>query len=248
MSGGLCVIKVTGDAIESPAAAGQLAEAIAEISEKQRPIVVHGGGRIIDRWASRMGLQAQFQDGLRVTDEPMLQIAEMVLCGQVNKRMVLALLAQGVDALGLSGIDRGLLRAERLSPRLGWVGRVVKVRGEILKEMGDEGIIPVIAPIAAGPDGRYNVNADHAAGAIAAAVGAAQAVFLTNVPGVLAEGTLAPRLDAAQARQMIAQGAIHGGMIPKVHAALEALESGAARVVITDLAGLRLDTGTALVR
>jgi acetylglutamate kinase len=130
---------------------------------------------------------------------------------------------------------------------LGFVGKAVDVRADLLLGLCAEGVVPVISPISAGPEGRYNVNADHAAGAIAGAIHAAKVIFLTNVSGVQANGKLAERLTAAETHQLIADQIITGGMIPKVNAALEALESGAAEVVITDLAGLHAGSGTAFI-
>jgi acetylglutamate kinase len=161
--------------------------------------------------------------------------------------LVRALLAAGVDALGLSGADRGLLRVEQWSPELGRVGRIASVRAEVLHDLIGQGVVPVISPVSAGPDGAYNVNADHAAGAIAAAVRAENVAFVTNVPGVQAEGAALPAMSAAEVQRLIAEGVIHGGMIPKVSAALDALGSGVAAVVITDLTGLCDGTGTLIV-
>ncbi len=247
MSGSPIVIKVSGDYVEQPEMAAQLAKAVANLAGRQPCVLVHGGGRAIDEWLKRLGIQPAYQNGLRVTDERTLEVAEMILSGQVNKRLTMALLGQNVDALGMSGVDRGLIRAEPLSPELGRVGRVAQVRAEVLLDLCAQGVVPVISPISSGADGRYNLNADHVAGAIAGAVQAARVIFLTNVPGVQVDGSIVTCLAAAQAQGLIAGGVITGGMIPKINAALEALASGAAEVVITDLAGLLAGTGTAFV-
>ncbi len=210
-------------------------------------IVVHGGGRAIDALMAALQIEPQYVDGQRVTDDAALDAAEMVLSASVNKRLVLALLGAGADALGLSGVDRGLIRVEPWGANMGRVGRIVSVRADVLGGLLAEGVTPVLSPISAGPDGRYNVNADHAAGAVAAAVGAARAVFVTNVPGVQTNGAAAPRLTRAEVDALIADGTIHGGMIPKVRAALGALDAGVPQAVITDLAGLHAGAGTAIV-
>jgi acetylglutamate kinase len=210
-------------------------------------VLVHGGGRAINEVGQRFGLQPSYVNGQRVTDAAALDVAEMVLSGKVNKELVRALLAAGVDALGLSGVDRGLLRVEPWSPDLGRVGRVVAVRADVLHGLCAAGVVPVISPISLGTDGAYNVNADHAAGAIAAALEAAGAVFVTNVPGVQVNGAVAPCLTLAETNRLIEQGVITGGMIPKVQAALAAIEAGVSRAVITDLPGLAAGVGTEFV-
>lgn len=242
------VIKVSGDYVEKAELVTALAKSVAGISKQQPCIMVHGGGRAIDEWLKKAGIQPNFHNGLRVTDEATLEIAEMVLSGLVNKRLVTALLAEGVDALGMSGVDRGMIRVEPVSAELGRVGQITSVRDDVLRGFVGQGVTPVISPISIGVDGRYNVNADHAAGAVACAVEAARAIFLTNVPGVLVDGSLAERLSAAETHRLIETGVISGGMIPKVTAALDALESGAAEVMIADLDGLAVGRGTVFVK
>src|SRR5574341_473995 len=242
------VVKVGGNELDKPGFVAALAQAIAPLQREKPCIVVHGGGRRVDDLLARLDIQPQYAPGgQRITDEATLEIVEMVLSGQVNKRIVRALLAAGVDAEGLSGVDRGLLQVELCSPELGRVGRVTSVRADVLHDLIERGVVPVISPISAGPDGAYNVNADHAAGAIAASVRAEYVAFVTNVPGVLAEGTAVPRLSADEVHRLIEQGVIHGGMIPKVNAALDALSSAVQAVVITDLAGLGNGAGTRIV-
>jgi len=171
-----------------------------------------------------------------------------VLAGRVNKRLVAALTASGVDAFGMSGVDRGAVKAEKLqhpAGDLGWVGRVVAVRVEVFRRLLDDGITPVLSPICWGADGEiFNVNADHVALAVARALAAERLVFVSNVPGVLVEGRLIPRLTPKQAEALIAEGAITGGMVPKVRSALEAVAGGVASVCITNLPGLSRGTGT----
>jgi acetylglutamate kinase len=241
------VIKVGGNDLDRPGFVEALAGAIAQVQTRKPCVLVHGGGRAINEIGQLFGLQPSYVNGQRVTDAAALDVAEMVLSGKVNKELVRALLAAGVDALGLSGVDRRLLRVEPWSPDLGRVGRIVAVRADVLRGLCAEGIVPVISPISLGADGAYNVNADHAAGAIAAALEAAGAVFVTNVPGVQVNGAVTPCLTLAEANRLIEQGVITGGMIPKVQAALAAVEAGVSRAVITDLPGLAAGTGTQFV-
>ena len=194
-----------------------------------------------------MGIEPHYLDGVRITDAPSLKVVEMVLCGTVNKRLVRTLIAAGVDALGLSGVDRGLVRAEKMqhpSQDMGFTGSVVSVRGEVLQALLSNGITPVIAPVCLGEDSNLNVNADHVAGAVAAAVGASRVVFLTNVEGVLVNDKVVPTLTPAKTQSLIADGTIFGGMIPKVQTALHALDTGVQQAVITNLIGLKNATGT----
>lgn len=241
------VIKVGGNDLDREGFIPTLVEAIADLQQTRPCIVVHGGGQTINALLDALGIQPTYVDGQRITDAQTLDAAEMVLSGQVNKRLTLALNAAGVDALGLSGVDRNLLRVKPWGGSLGLVGRIVGVRTEVLRDLCAENVVPVISPISAGPEGRYNVNADHAAGAIAGALETAYAAFVTNVPGVQVEGDIAPRLTAAEVTSLIAQGIIYGGMIPKVNAALDALKQGVRRAVITDLPGLRAGSGTAII-
>lgn len=241
------VLKIGGNELDDPAFVSDLARVVAGMAA--RPVLVHGGGKEVGIVQRALGGEPRFVAGLRVTDEAALQAAEMVLCGAVSTRLVAALLAAGADALGLSGVDRGLIRVEKLAhPEgdLGRVGRPVAVRAEVLREALGQGIVPVIAPISLGPDGPYNVNADEAAGAIAAALGDAEVTFVTNVPGVMAGGAVAPHLSAGEVTALIADGTINGGMIPKVRAALTALDAGVRTARIVNLAGLSVGGGTVI--
>lgn len=241
------VIKIGGNEMDRPGFFDQLAQAVATVQQRTPCILVHGGGQAINRLQARLGLQAVYHNGQRVTDDAALEAAEMVLSGQVNKQIVLALLRAGVDAIGISGVDRGLLTVKPWAPEMGRVGRIVSVRTASLFELCALNVVPVISPISSGPDGTYNVNADHAAGAIAGALKAAHAAFVTNVPGVRVGEAIAPTLSVAEAEDLIAQGIIHGGMIPKVQAALAAVANGVRQAVITDLPGLAAGTGTVFV-
>jgi acetylglutamate kinase len=245
----MLVIKIGGNELDEPDFVDRLGQTIAALTEAV--ILVHGGGKEIRELQSKLGLQAQYINGLRVTDAASLDIVKMVLAGRINKRLVSSLLAAGVDAFGMSGIDRASIKAEKLeSPEgdLGLVGRVVQVRSEVFKRLLEDGTIPVLSPICYGPDGStFNVNADHVAQALAIAMQAEVLVFVSNVPGVLAEDKLLPRLTAAEVEQLIKEKVIVGGMIPKVQSALQAVEGGVVAVRITNLAGLKAGTGTTLV-
>ncbi|MFQ6058939.1 MAG: acetylglutamate kinase [Anaerolineae bacterium] len=242
------VIKIGGKEVDNPHFLAQLAEVIRTM--EARPVVVHGGGREIARLQERLGIKPRFVEGLRVTDEASLELVQMVLSGLVNKRLVAHLVAAGVEALGLSGVDLGLIRVERMRhPRgdLGRVGQIVEVRGQVLADLLARGIVPVVSPVSLGRDGlTYNVNADHAGLAIARAIGAASLVFVTDVPGVLIEGRVVGQLTATEAGELIASGVIAGGMVPKVRSALEAVADGV-QARITDLAGLGQGGGTTFV-
>ena len=241
------VLKIGGNELDDAQFVRQLAQAVAAM--RPAPVLVHGGGKEIGIIQKALGGEPRFVAGLRVTDETALQAAEMVLCGSVATRLAAALSAAGADVQGLSGVDRGLIRVEKQAhPEgdLGRVGRPVAVRAGVLLDLLRRGVVPVVAPISLGPDGPYNVNADEAAGAIAAAVGAAEVVFITNVPGVMVGGERAPQLTRAQVEALIADGTISGGMIPKVRAALSALDAGVRAARITSLAGLGQDAGTVI--
>jgi acetylglutamate kinase len=202
------------------------------------PIVVHGGGPQIGQMLQRLGIKSNFVNGLRVTDRETMEVVEMVLAGTVNKQLVAAINAAGSSAVGLSGKDGGLIRARKLTRNgeLGFVGEPERIEVAVLTALRQSDIIPVIAPVGIGADGEtYNINADTVAGAIAAAVTAKRFLLLTDVPGVLdGEKRLIPELTAAEARRLIADGTISGGMIPKVETCLEAIEGGAEGAVILD--------------
>ena len=197
------------------------------------PVLVHGGGPEITRMLDRVGKKTRFEQGLRVTDDETMEIVEMVLAGRANKALVTFIGGAGGSAVGLSGKDAGLLRARRLHGPvdLGLVGEVVEIRPQIIQTISDAGHIPVIASVGAGEGGEsLNLNADHAAGSLAAALGASKMIILTDVPGVMRSEDGASRLisslTAGEARRLIADGTISRGMIPKVEACLMALDRG----------------------
>jgi acetylglutamate kinase len=211
-------------------------DAVVTLADAGHPLVlVHGGGPIVGEWAERLGMETRFVRGLRVTDEATRDLALAVLCGLVNARIVASLIGRGVGAVGLTGVDGGILRAEREDAALGFVGRVSLVDSGLLEELLDAGRLPVVAPAAlARDDGQIlNVNGDGAAGAIAASVGARLLVFVTDVPGVRGkDGRVIPRLDAERARSLVDDGTIEGGMLPKVEACLIAAAAGCRAAIL----------------
>jgi len=234
------VLKIGGGEVEDDQFLHAFAERVKAF--ELPPVIVHGGGKSIAEALNRMGIEFQFVDGLRVTDGDSVRVVEMVLSGFVNKRVVAVLVEAGVRAIGLSGKDLGLLRAEKLYQAgrdLGYVGRITSVNSAALRMLLEGGLVPVISPVSLGEGAiTYNVNADHAALAVAKALGAAALVFVTDVPGVMVGGQVVEELAAAEVEKLIAAGIIYGGMIPKVRSALEAVEAGIQRTYITDLAGL----------
>lgn len=214
-------------------------------------IMVHGGGVEITDLQRKLGITPRYVDGVRITDIQSLHVVEMVLCGLVNTRVVGQLLAGGIEAQGLSGIDRGLLRAvpmQHETEDMQFTGEITDVRADLLLQMVSAGITPVVTPVCLGDEGQpLNVNADHVTGAIAAAVDAARVVFITNVEGVMENGEVRRTLTPAEVERMIAEEVIFGGMIPKVRTALATLEKGIPKAVITNLKGLRTHGGTVLL-
>ena len=242
------IIKIGGNEMNAPGFLEELAAQLAQLAAAEPLVVVHGGGQDIAALQARLGLEPVKVDGLRVTDAESLAVAQMVLSGHTNKAIVVALLSAGVDAVGFSGVDGGLLRCRKKqhpTADLGLVGEITAVRADFLEHFAARGIVPVISPISLGEDGQtYNVNADEAAGAIAAALKADRLDFVSNVPGVLAGGELLPALTTVAAEALIADGTVTGGMIPKVRTALDALGRGVPRVRIVNLAGLSASGGT----
>ena len=243
------VIKIGGHELDSVAYLAELAQIIHDMNVPT--IIVHGGGKEISTLQQRLAIEPRFVDGVRVTDAESLALVEMILCGTVNKRLVRTLVNAGVNALGLSGVDGGMISAGKLlheSVDMGFTGEVTAIRVDLLLNLLEIGITPIIAPICLGVDNNFNVNADHVAGAVAAAVEAERLVFLSNVEGVLNDGKLIEMLTPVQAEALIADGTIFGGMIPKVRTALGALDDDVAQAAITNLAGLRTNGGTVFTK
>lgn len=204
-------------------------------------VLVHGGGPEINKMLEKIGKESKFVDGLRYTDEETMEVVQMVLTGKLNKDIVGILLQKGGKAVGLSGVDSGLLRAVKTTKDLGFVGEVTQVHPEIITSLLDKGFIPVVSTVALGEQGddsRYNINADTAAAKIAVALKAEKFVQLTNVPGVLRNiddpTTLIKRIEKTALGSLKATGIIAGGMIPKIDCCLTALEGGVPRTHIID--------------
>lgn len=240
------VLKVGGNELDDPAFVTELVQAVAALPEP--PVLVHGGGKEISQLGLDLGLVATFVGGMRVTDAPMLRLAVMVMAGLANKRLVAAFQGAGVRAVGVSGVDLGMLQVSRWQQAggdLGFVGHVDAVDTDSLHSLLDLGVV-ILSPISADTVGQlYNVNADHVAQAVARALRAEALVFVTNVPGVLRDGETLPHLTRADIDRLIKGGVIAGGMVAKVRAALDAIGDGVDRVRIVNLAGLA-DGGTAI--
>ncbi len=235
--GATVVIKLGGHAMGTPDAMANFARDVVLMQQVGvNPVVVHGGGPMINQLLKRLGVVSEFRDGKRVTDQETVEVVEMVLAGTVNKRIVQAINSQGGRGIGLSGKDARLMICEVDAPELGFVGRPVELNVDFLRDLHRAEIIPVIAPIGAGRDGAtYNVNGDTAAGAIAAALKADRLLLLTDVSGVKnADGEVVTEITPDVVREMTASGVIAGGMIPKTQTALSAMEGGVRGVVILD--------------
>ena len=240
------VLKIGGNELDDPEFLRSLAQFVARLGEPV--VIVHGGGKAIAELQAKLGLVAQKVDGLRITDSESLAVVQMVLSGQANKLIVTALLTAGVDAVGLSGVDGGVLRCQKKqhpTADLGFVGTITQVRTSVLHTLLAQRITTVLSPISLGEDGQiYNVNADEAASAVALALNARLLDFISNVPGVLLEGQVIPQLTSVQTEKLISDGVVNGGMIPKVRAALSAVASGVPQARIVNLAGLASAGGT----
>ncbi len=206
-----------------------------------KPIIVHGGGKEISRWVSKVGMEPKFINGLRVTDEPTMELAEMVL-GKVNKELVQMVESLGVRAIGLSGKDGGLLNVTKKYSNgedIGYVGEIQKVNADILWDLLDKDFLPIVCPIGLDDSFHtYNINADDAACAIARAMNAEKLAFLTDIEGVYKDpsdpSTLISELQISEAKEFIEKGYIGGGMLPKLNNCIDAIENGVSRVHILD--------------
>lgn len=224
------VVKIGGSTLGSHDTS--LSDLVALQNEGTAVVVVHGGGNTISQWMQRQGIPPRFVNGLRVTDAPSLDIVVAVLTGLINKELVSLLHRFGGRAIGISGIDGGLLEAYIANPELGYVGEITRVNSEPLRSILDGGYIPVVAPLAThrqdGSEhsgGPLNINSDTVAGELAHALGAQRLIFLTDVEGVMdGSGRLIRRLDLRRANILLRSGVIRGGMIPKLAACLRALE------------------------
>ncbi|MGR3617013.1 MAG: acetylglutamate kinase [Paracoccaceae bacterium] len=235
--GAIVVIKLGGHAMGSDEAMDSFARDIVLMQQVGvNPVIVHGGGPMINAMLERLNIQSEFVNGKRVTDKATVEVVEMVLSGLVNKRIVQAINRQGGRGVGLSGKDANLMVCDQTNPDLGFVGTPSEMDATLLHNLFEKDMIPVIAPLGAGRDGEtFNVNGDTAAGAIAAALKADRLLLLTDVSGVKnADGEVVTELRAEQIREMIKDGVIAGGMIPKTETALNAINGGVRAVVILD--------------
>jgi acetylglutamate kinase len=221
------VVKIGGSAL-----AGGALDDLPEILASETPVaLVHGGGQQLTRMLDALGMSTEFREGLRVTDEPTMTVAEMVFAGEVNKALVRELYAMGIPAVGVSGTDGPTLHVEPV-PNLGRVGSVTRVEGHLLETLWTGGFVPVVAPIGLGSEGAYNVNADSAAASLAAGLGAGHLFFLTDVDGLLYGGEAVPALAPEECEGYVEKGLAIGGMVPKLRAAAEAAREGVeARIV-----------------
>ena len=228
----ILVVKLGGTTIADQS---QVLDEVAAVARTRPVVLVHGGGKRITEWLERLGVPSRFEGGLRVTDPAALEVAAAVLRGVVNSELVSGLRGLGVDAVGLSGVDGGLLIAERI-PELGLVARVVGLRRDLLDAILVGGQVPVVAPLARDEGGIVcNVNADDAAAGIAAGLGARQLVLMTDVDGVRdADGNKIDSLTVAEAETLIDGGVISGGMVPKIRAALAAVTWDGSEAIIAD--------------
>jgi acetylglutamate kinase len=244
------VIKYGGHAMGDRAAAEDFAEDVVLLEQSGiKPVVVHGGGPQIGKMLEKLGIKSEFKGGLRVTDAATVEVVEMVLAGSINKQIVGWIGAEGGKAVGLSGKDGNMVMARKVTRTavdpdsniekvvdLGFVGEPEQVNREVLDQVLQAELIPVLAPVAIGQDGQtYNVNADTFAGAIAGALTAKRLLLLTDVPGVLDKNkNLIPEMTIEDCRRLIADGTITDGMIPKIETCIYALERGVEAVVILD--------------
>ena len=239
-SGKTVVIKYGGNAMINDELKQQVMEDIALLwLIGVKVVLVHGGGPEISHIMKRLGKEAVFIDGLRVTDKETVDIVQMVLAGKINKTLVNLIQMKGGHAVGLSGIDGGILEARVKDQRLGFVGEITKVRPQPIQDLLEKNYIPVVSTVASDRQGNtYNINGDTAAAYLAGALGAERLIMMTDIAGILRDkddpSTLIPHITVSEARKLYDEGVISGGMIPKVDCCIEALEHGVNNVVIMD--------------
>jgi len=235
--GAIIVIKLGGHAMTDLTAMKSFARDIVLMKQcNVNPIIIHGGGPMINATLAKLDITSSFHEGKRITTEEIMEVVEMVLSGKVNKSIVSALNDQGGKAVGLSGKDSSLIYCEQDTPELGCVGKIMEINPEVLNSFIDSDFIPVVAPIGYGNNSKtYNINGDTVAGALASSLSADRLLLLTDVEGVKSsEGNLIPQLDPMRARKLIKDGVISEGMIPKVNTSLDAIENGVRASVIID--------------
>ena len=236
-SDAIVVIKLGGHAMTSDEAMDSFARDVVLMRQVGiNPVIVHGGGPMINALLDKLEIKSEFVNGKRVTDAATMEVVEMALSGTVNKRIVQAINKQGGRAVGLSGKDANLVVCDPADPALGLVGNPSDINPEVIRTLFENDLIPVIAPLGAGRNGEtFNINGDTVAGAIAGALNADRLLLLTDVSGVKnADGDVLTEMNSDQIREMTASGVIAGGMIPKTETALAALEEGVKAVVILD--------------
>ena len=239
-SGKIVVVKYGGNAMVNEQLKQQVMEDIALLwLIGVKVVLVHGGGPEISETMKRLGKEAVFVDGLRVTDRETVDIVQMVLAGKVNKTLVNLIQMKGGHAVGLSGIDGGIIEAKMKNEALGYVGEITKIRTQPITDLLEKNYIPVISTVASDRQGNtYNINGDTAAACIAGALGAERLIMMTDIAGILKDkddpSTLIPVVTVAEAKQLQEDGIVSGGMIPKVECCIEALEHGVKHVVIMD--------------
>ena len=239
-SGKTVVIKYGGNAMINEELKQQVMEDIALLwLIGVKVVLVHGGGPEISQTMKKLGKEAVFIDGLRVTDKETVDIVQMVLAGKINKTLVNLIQMKGGHAVGLSGIDGGILEAKVKDERLGYVGEITKVRPQPIQDLLEKNYIPVVSTVASDRQGNtYNINGDTAAAYLAGALGAERLIMMTDIAGILMDrddpSTLIPSITVSEAKKLYDQGIISGGMIPKVDCCIEALEHGVNNVVIMD--------------
>ena len=239
-NGKIVVIKYGGNAMVNEELKQQVMEDIALLwLIGVKVVLVHGGGPEISDVMKKFGKEAVFVDGLRVTDKETVDIVQMVLAGKVNKSLVTLLQKKGGHAVGLSGMDGGLIEAKVKDERLGYVGQITKIRPQPITDLLEKNYIPVISTVASDHDGNsYNINGDTAAAYIAGALGAERLIMMTDIAGILRDKddptTLIPQLTISEAKALYEEGVISGGMIPKVDCCIEAIHKGVKNVIIMD--------------
>ena len=239
-SGKIVVIKYGGNAMINEQLKQQVMEDITLLwLIGVKVVLVHGGGPEISETMKRLGKQAQFVNGLRVTDKETVDIVQMVLAGKVNKTLVNLLQMKGGHAVGVSGIDGGIIEAAIKDEALGYVGKITRIRPQPITDLLEKNYIPVVSTVASDRQGNtYNINGDTAAAFIAGALNAERLIMMTDIAGILRDkddpSTLIPALTVSEARKLFDEGVISGGMIPKVDCCIEAIEKGVKHVVIMD--------------
>ena len=229
-------IKIGGATVDAQGLLRELGQSIHKLLPDSNPVIIHGGGKDIARHLDLLNKEFTFVEGMRVTDSEMVKIVQMVLSGDVNKRIVNALLLEGVGAVGFSGIDGNLFTASRMFMRgldIGFVGKIERVNTDLIKTCHSNKYVPVISPISRDESGSiYNVNADLAASELAMALKADDLIFVSDVPGVLVDDKVRREIHTSEIEDLIKQGHITGGMIPKLRSASEAVQKGVKRVHI----------------